>query len=84
VRRNVRVTPLPAPHESPLALFEALPGVPIFSSDYPHMEGSGDPMGQYETTLAGLPDETRASFLGGNLAECFARMGDPIAEPVDE
>jgi uncharacterized protein len=82
VRRNVRVTPLPASHESPLALLDALPGVPIFSSDYPHMEGSGDPMGHYATTLAGLPDETRASFLGGNLAECFARMGDPIAEPV--
>ncbi len=82
VRRNVRVTPLPAPHESPLALFEALPEVAIFSSDYPHMEGSGDPMAHYDALLAGVSDEVRASFLGGRLADCFARMGDPIAEAV--
>jgi uncharacterized protein len=82
VRRNVRVTPLPVPHESPVALAEALPEVPIFSSDYPHMEGSGDPVGHYEQALAPLPAEARASFLGDNLASCFARMGDPIAEPT--
>jgi predicted TIM-barrel fold metal-dependent hydrolase len=79
VRRNVRVTPLPVPHESPVATVAALPEVPIFSSDYPHMEGSGDPMGHYDTHLAGLPADARASFLGANLAGCFARMGDPIA-----
>jgi predicted TIM-barrel fold metal-dependent hydrolase len=79
VRRNVRVTPLPAPHESPVGLLEALPEVPIFSSDYPHMEGSGNPMAHYESELAPLPADARASFLGGNLAGCFARMGDPIA-----
>jgi predicted TIM-barrel fold metal-dependent hydrolase len=79
VRRNVRVTPLPVPHESPLATLEALPSVPIFSSDYPHFEGSGDPMGHYDKELAPVSPEARASFLGENLAECFARMGDPVA-----
>jgi hypothetical protein len=29
-----------------------------------------------------VPDDVRASFLGDNLAECFARVGDPIVEPV--
>ena len=36
-------------------------------------------MGHYDGELAALPDETKASFLGDNLAECFARMGDPIS-----
>ena len=79
VRRNVRVTPLPVPHESPVGLLEALPEVPIFSSDYPHMEGSGNPMAHYEKELTAVSAEARTSFLGANLADCFARMGDPIA-----
>ena len=56
-----------------------LPEVPIFSSDYPHFEGSGDPVGHYANLLTELPDATRSSFFGDNLAACFARMGDPIA-----
>ena len=78
VRRNIRVTPLPVAHESPIGTVDYLPEVPIFSSDYPHFEGSPDPVGHYDTVLAPLSAEARASFLGGNLAECFARMGDPI------
>ena len=78
VRRNIRVTPLPVPHETPVATIEALPEVPVFSSDYPHFEGSPDPVGHYARELAALPDDTRASFLGDNLAACFARMGDPL------
>jgi len=79
VRRNIRLTPLPVAHETPVATLEALPEVPVFSSDYPHFEGNPDPVGHYAGELAALPDEKRASFLGGNLAACFARMGDPLA-----
>lgn len=82
VRRNVRVTPLPVAHESPVATFDYLPEVPVFSSDYPHFEGSGDPMGHYSSALASLSPELRASFLGDNIAECFARTGDPIGVPA--
>jgi predicted TIM-barrel fold metal-dependent hydrolase len=79
IRRNVRVTPLPVPEQSPVGLLESLPTVPILSSDYPHFEGNGDPMGHYDKELASVPDEARAQFLGDNLAACFARMGDPIS-----
>jgi hypothetical protein len=79
VRRNVRITPLPVPHQSPVGLLDSLPTLPILSSDYPHFEGSGDPMGHYEKELASVSDEARAQFLGDNLAACFARMGDPIS-----
>jgi predicted TIM-barrel fold metal-dependent hydrolase len=79
IRRNVRVTPLPVPHESPVGALELLPELPVLSSDYPHFEGSGDPIGHYEKELAALSPEVRASFLGENMAQVFARMGDPIA-----
>jgi len=78
VGRNIRVTPLPVAHELPNATLEFLPEVPVFSSDYPHFEGSGNPIGHYDKELASITDAARSSFLGGNLAECFARMGDPI------
>jgi uncharacterized protein len=81
VRRNIRVTPLPVAHESPLIALEVLPEVPIFSSDYPHFEGSGDPAGHYTDTLAPVADPVRRAFLGDNLAACFERMGDPLTLP---
>ncbi len=57
VSRNVRVTPLPVGHESPIPALEALPTVPVMSSDYPHFEGFGDPMGHYAKELAPCSDE---------------------------
>jgi uncharacterized protein len=81
VLRNVRVTPLPVAHQSPVPIIEGLPDVAVFSSDYPHMEGSGDPIGHYAGELASLSDAQRASFLGDSLAASFARTGDPLPVP---
>ena len=41
IRRNVRISPLPQPHQLPVELLERLPGVAVFSSDFPHFEGNG-------------------------------------------
>ncbi len=82
VRRNVRVTPLPVPHESPHAALGLLAEVPVFSTDYPHFEGSADPVGHYSRELADLGPEVRTAFMGENLAGCFARMGDPLTGPT--
>ena len=79
VRRNVRITPLPVAHESPVGIMEVAAEVAILSSDYPHFEGNGDPMGHYDKELASVAPELRAPFLGDNMAACFARMGDPIS-----
>jgi predicted TIM-barrel fold metal-dependent hydrolase len=78
VRRNIRLSPLPAPHESPVATLEALPEVPVFSSDYPHFEGSADPVEHYDKELASLDDAMRDGFLSGNIAASYALMGDPL------
>jgi predicted TIM-barrel fold metal-dependent hydrolase len=78
VRRNVRVSPLPSPAQLPLAVLEQLPEVPVFSTDYPHIESNPEPIAHYANALEHVDAPTRASFLGGNIVECFARMGDPL------
>jgi len=51
----------------------------VFSSDFPHFEGFTDPIGHYRTGLADMKPERRERFLGGAIADVYARMGDPIA-----
>jgi hypothetical protein len=78
IRRNVRISPLPAAYQSPVDLFEALPGVAVFSSDYPHFEGNGEPMPYYRDLLVDLAADVRDDFYGGSIAAAYERMGDPL------
>ena len=55
-----------------------LPETFVFSSDYPHHEGNDDPINLYGSELDAVDDELRTSFLGANIEDCFARMGDPL------
>lgn len=80
VCRNVRVSPLPQAAQSPVRLFERLPGVAVFSSDMPHFEGSITPVDFWRTELAGIDTATWDSFVGGSMAEAYARMGDPLGD----
>lgn len=80
VRHNVRATPL-AGLGDPNPLTSELVGISemlVFSSDYPHGEGNGDPIALLEPSLKQLTAQGREAFLGGTMAECFARMGDPL------
>ncbi|HZP28735.1 MAG TPA: amidohydrolase family protein [Acidimicrobiia bacterium] len=77
-RRNVRITPLPRRHQSPVALLEQYPECVVFSSDFNHNEGSGTPTGYYRDLLAGVDEPVVAGFMGSNLAACYERMGDPL------
>jgi hypothetical protein len=63
---------------TPTGLLAAPPEVPVFSSDYPYFEGNNDPVGHYDKELCAVPASAKQSFLGDNLAQCFARMNDPI------
>ena len=79
LHRNVRVTPLPGFGDlGALGVLEQMPETFVFSSDYPHREGNADPISLYGPELDALDDELRASFLGANVEDCFARMGDPL------
>jgi len=81
VRRNIRATPLIGLGDAnPLTgVFRELPEMLVFSSDYPHGEGNADPIALYEPELSALEPELRTRFLGANMADCFARMGDPLS-----
>ena len=79
LRRNVRFTPLPGFNEgATLDVVEALPEMAMFSSDYPHQEGNADPINVYGAALQALDPVTRERFMGGNAADAYARMGDPL------
>ncbi len=78
VQRNVRVSPLPSPAQLPLEVLDAMPDVAVFSSDYPHIEANPTPTAHYADTLAGLDPARRERFLGGTIADSFARTGDPL------
>lgn len=79
LRRNVRVTPLPGLGDwNSLELIEAYPEMIVFSSDYPHPEGNACPIDLYRPGLDRLDESVRDAFLGENMAECFARTGDPV------
>jgi predicted TIM-barrel fold metal-dependent hydrolase len=79
VRRNIRATPLIGLGDKELEkILPVLPEMLVFSSDYPHGEGNASPITLLEPALSNLDEAARKSFLGDNLAECFARMGDPL------
>jgi predicted TIM-barrel fold metal-dependent hydrolase len=82
VRRNVRVTPLPRAHQSPVQLLAEYPECVVFSSDYAHNESNPEPTAHYAALLADVAPSVRDAFLGENLAECYARMGDPLPQPT--
>jgi predicted TIM-barrel fold metal-dependent hydrolase len=81
VRRNIRATPLVGLGDTdPLeTVLPVLPEMLVFSSDYPHGEGHASPITRLEPALSDLDDARRSFFLGDNLAECYARMGDPLS-----
>ena len=78
VRRNIRITPLPRTHQSPVRLLEDYPECVVFSSDYAHNEGNPAPVAHYDALLADVDPRMRDAFKGGTIAECYARMGDPL------
>jgi predicted TIM-barrel fold metal-dependent hydrolase len=78
VRRNVKATPLPGLRDDGMAAIGEVPEMLVFSSDFPHGEGNVDPMGAYGDALGALAPDVRGAFLGGTMAEVFARMGDPL------
>ena len=68
VKRHLKFTPYPG---EPVGwmIDQAGPELFMFSSDYPHPEGTKDPMGKFEATLVGTSDEHKDLFYAGNMAE---------------
>lgn len=51
----------------------------MFSSDYPHHEGSDDPIGRFERTMPNATDIDRDAFFHGNFARL---LGSRLPTPV--
>lgn len=79
LKRQVRISPLIGLGDyDALGVLRELPEMTVFSSDYPHAEGNGDPIALYGDELNQIPSEMREQFMGGSMLERFAAMGDPL------
>ena len=44
----------------------------LFSSDYPHIEGGRNPLGRFEASLEGMPEEVLNKFYADNMARLLS------------
>lgn len=78
VRRQLRVTPYP--HEdSGWIVAQAGPGMAMFSSDYPHVEGGRAPLKRFDEALQGCSEAERRRFYADNFIDL---MGQGLAEAL--
>jgi uncharacterized protein len=68
VRRQIRATPYPA-EDVAWIMREAGPEIPLFSTDFPHVEGGRNPVKRFETTLTHVDAEGRSRFFRRNFEE---------------
>ncbi len=68
LRRQVRVTPFPGEDVAELMAISS-PELYLFSSDYPHPEGTKDPIGRFERSFdeRGIDQPARDAFYEGNF-----------------
>ncbi len=78
VRRQVRVTPYPHEDAAWIAR-EAGAEVPLFSSDFPHVEGGRNPLKRFDASLEGAPAPTVTRFYSENFIDL---MGEGLAEDL--
>ena len=46
---------------------QSSPDLYLFSSDYPHLEGTRDPIGRFEKTLTETPEAEKTAFYSENF-----------------
>lgn len=68
LRRQMWFTPFPG---EPVGQLIELAGddMLLFSSDYPHPEGTRDPLGRFEATMDGVSERAKERFYSGNFAD---------------
>jgi len=75
VKRQVRVTPYP--HEDVgWIIANSAEQIPLFSSDYPHVEGGRNPLKRFNDSLAGSSEQARNRFYCENFIDL---MGEGLA-----
>ncbi len=71
IRRAVKFTPFPGEDVGRL-IRDAGTELFMFSSDYPHPEGTDDPIGRFEHTFKEISEEAKERFYCGNFQEMMA------------
>lgn len=66
VRRAIKVTPF-AGEDIGWLLTSGAEDLLMFASDYPHHEGTDDPIARFERTMAGVSEAARLKFYNGNF-----------------
>jgi predicted TIM-barrel fold metal-dependent hydrolase len=68
VERQIRVTPYPT-EDVGWIIEQSSPAVPMFSSDYPHVEGGRRPYERFEASLGDLDESVRQRFYADNFVD---------------
>ncbi len=68
IRRAVKFTPFPGEDVGRM-IADAGAALFLFSSDYPHPEGTDDPIGRFERTFKHIGEEAKEKFYYGNFQE---------------
>lgn len=68
IRRQVKFTPFPK-DDVGWVLDQVGPEVLLFSTDFPHPEGTRDPIGRFEQHLARFDQDTQERFYVENMRE---------------
>ena len=68
IRRAVKFTPFPGEDVGRM-IRDGGADLFLFSSDYPHPEGTNDPLGRFQRTLEGLDDDALDRFYRRNFEE---------------
>jgi uncharacterized protein len=71
LRRAVRFTPFPG-EDVGLMIQDAGPELFMFSTDYPHPEGTKDPLGRFERTMTELDETAKDKFYRGNFEDMMS------------
>jgi predicted TIM-barrel fold metal-dependent hydrolase len=74
VRRQIKITPF-AGEDIGWMIGTGIEDLLMFASDYPHHEGTDDPIGRFERTMEGVTETARAKFYNGNFR---ALMGERL------
>jgi len=73
IHKHIKFTPFPG-EDAGYLIRDSGADLFLFSSDYPHPEGTNDPIGRFERTFEGLKEEDRTKFYQKNFEEM---MGTP-------
>jgi predicted TIM-barrel fold metal-dependent hydrolase len=68
IRRAVKFTPFPGEDVGRM-IRDGGADLFMFSSDYPHPEGTNDPLGRFERTMQGLDEDAKDRFYRRNFEE---------------